>query len=215
MAVQRVAVGSGLTESELINFSGHLTAEEQAHHDDLMRLQYLDGRLEHVAKHCSEILGDANLPVEPGYFLFDHSGNWRPAEGQWGSDTYTSRVWSIARQRGHAPDSPVGFAAQMLDDIDRLNEQRASGNQDGALLTAFFLGVKWSASGIKEKHASKTRTGPRMESRDLAMARAFLEQRPSSRKSDTELKKGIGVQFGLGRSAAIEAVNRGLRNLSA
>ncbi len=50
--------------------------------------------------------------------------------------------------------------------------------------------------------------------RDIRMARSFLDKNPHPRFSESALKADIGRADGLGRSAAIEAINRGLKILS-
>ena len=51
--------------------------------------------------------------------------------------------------------------------------------------------------------------------RNVLVAREFLLCRPSARGSETALKAAVGRKFGLRRTAAIDAVNQGLRILSA
>jgi hypothetical protein len=50
--------------------------------------------------------------------------------------------------------------------------------------------------------------------RDRAMAEEFLRRCQASNKSDTALKEEIGRKAGLKRSAAVAAINRGVKKLS-
>lgn len=67
------------------------------------------------------------------------------------------------------------------------------------------------------KIRERPRGGREDPERDKRMAREFLRQRPPGsnpgKKSPTALKKEIGKAEGLKRSAAIEAVDRGLKLL--
>jgi hypothetical protein len=59
------------------------------------------------------------------------------------------------------------------------------------------------------------RGGRRNPGRDLEMAREFLATRGAviSKVSDTALKIRIGIAYCLKRSAAIDAIDRGLQNI--
>ena len=138
MPIQRTTAGTGLTETEVLRFSGPLTQEEQAEYDELTKLQFIDGRLDHIVERCGEILKAAGLPPVSGSYLYDSLGNWRLSDVLRAGDTWTDQVWSIARQRGHAPDSRIGYAAKMLDGVARIRRRRTAGDQDGALIDAFF-----------------------------------------------------------------------------
>jgi hypothetical protein len=56
------------------------------------------------------------------------------------------------------------------------------------------------------------RGGRKDEARDRRIWQEFKERRPNSRKSDTALTIEIGRKYGLGRSAAIEARERGKKS---
>lgn len=219
MAVIHKQVGSGLTATDVIRFQGELTPEEQAKLEELAELQNIDRRLEHIIRACAEVLAASALPVCSGHYIVGRDGQWRVSDRLRAGETYSSSVWIVARQAGFALDSKEGFAARMLDDVTKLKDERASGDHDEALMTAFFLGVKWSAAGIKTRHGSRSRPAEpvRMSARDMSMATEFKRRRAANTtRSDSALKADIGKEQvpPLKRSAAIDAVNRGLQLLS-
>jgi hypothetical protein len=65
--------------------------------------------------------------------------------------------------------------------------------------------------GRKIREAA-ARGGRRNPQRDRSMAIEYLKRRPLCRAtvSNSELKRRIGAEYGLKRSAAIEAIDRGL-----
>lgn len=70
--------------------------------------------------------------------------------------------------------------------------------------------IKNRAIGEKQREGAKRGGESRQDpKRDLKMWREFERRRPTSSKSDTALKVEIGRQNKLGRSAAIDACNRG------
>lgn len=62
---------------------------------------------------------------------------------------------------------------------------------------------------ISESVRRGLRRGGNKKADDVAIWREFQRRRPTSRKSDTALTEEIGHQYGLKRSAAIEARKRG------
>jgi len=214
MPVRKEPRGSGLTSSEVWIFEGTLSGEESAEQKRLQDLHTVEGRLAFLEQACAPVLEEGGLPTQCGNFLCDSDGNWEVAGALRAGWTYTLSPWTIAQRRGHKIDSKVGFAARMLDDIHFLRAARAKGNADRAIMMAFYLGHKVASSDIKGGHAEKTRTGPRNELRDIAMARQFQVRSATSRKSASALKTDIGREYGLSRSTAIQAIDRGLQLLS-
>jgi hypothetical protein len=68
------------------------------------------------------------------------------------------------------------------------------------------------AKSVAAGHRGGREPGETKE-RDIQMAREFQKRRSSSSRSDSALKADIGRKHELKRSAAIEAVNRGLKKL--
>ena len=79
---------------------------------------------------------------------------------------------------------------------------------------------------IEELSAEKQKQAPEehrrrraafLSDRDSQMAQEFLNKKsnPHSFRSDSALKEEIGKRHDLGRSASIEAINRGLKSLKA
>jgi hypothetical protein len=90
--------------------------------------------------------------------------------------------------------------------------------QLGELVERFDLAAEWQADALRGR-AARDNGGmggrPADVDRDIAMARAFQRgPTPGSRLSPTALKEEIGKAWGLKRSAAITAVDRGLKILS-
>jgi hypothetical protein len=69
-----------------------------------------------------------------------------------------------------------------------------------------------SRLGRKVREGAK-RGGRRAPDRDRRMAQEFLKRQPQSKMSATALKVNIGVEHGLRRRAAIDAVDRGLKKI--
>ena len=214
MPARKEPKGGGLTATDAWIFDGDLTSEEQAQRDHLIAIQTIEGRLSFLEEQCGKVLEPEHLPTRCGNFLCDAVGNWEVAGKPRAGLTYTMSPWTIAERCGYSFDSKVGFAARMLEDIHFIREARSKGNADRAMMLAFFLGHKVASAGIKGGHANKTRTGPRHEARNVAMAREFQLRSAASRKSDSALKADIGREYSLGRSRAIEAINNGLQILS-
>ncbi len=201
--------GSGLTESDVYHFDAELSPEDQQLFDQLTEEQTATGRLSAIEAACVDVLVAAGLPVGPG----------------WYERGFANEPWPVARHRGFAPDCREGFAAKMLGDIHWIRNALGAGDHERAMILMFFLGVKWSASGIKERHASKSRPAQphRKRARDVSLAQRFLKLKHengrsaiSAQKSDSALMETIGQEEepSLKRSAAIAAVKRGLQILS-
>jgi hypothetical protein len=218
MPVRREVVGSGLTRTESFVIEGELTRAEEAEAVALEAIHTVEGRLNAVERACADVLRTVGLPSSAGNYNCNLSGEWEVAHELRSGWTHTRSVWMIAKLRGFAADSRVGFAARMLEDICLVRERRAAGSEEGALMMMFYLGVKWSASGIKKRHASNSRPiePARTRERDKAMAQEFQARRAKARMSDTALMAEIGLKQTppLKRSSAIEAIKRGRQLLS-
>src|SRR5262249_23538444 len=67
------------------------------------------------------------------------------------------------------------------------------------------------AAASRERHMKKARQqklDPKYH-RDRQMVAKYLRMKPSWGGTDTELKAAIGKKYGLKKSAAVEAINRG------
>lgn len=215
MPVEKSSKGTGLTQTDHYQWGTGDWEDPEAKR--LTRLNTLEGRLQDIEAACAAILRAAELPSAIGWYTYTAAGDWRPM-GVGPPDEpaagFTSSIERIATLRRHKWDGPEGFAARMMDDLRDIRNHQAEGNSDDVALSAFFLGVKWAASGIKSRHSEKTRTGPTKEIRDTNLARIFLDRRGSTHLSPTALKVEIGAKEGLGRSQSIDAIDRGLRILS-
>jgi hypothetical protein len=111
--------------------------------------------------------------------------------------------------------------------LDHVTFCRRSGDVTGALLLILeadrhryhvmgLLGQKALTVGKKVTEGG-ARGGRRVPPvRDLAMARVYQAERSraGNARSDSAIKQAIGAKYGLGRSAAIAAIDRGLKKLS-
>lgn len=202
MALRKKSQGSGLTETEALVAEGNLSNAEQLLFDEATALHEVEGRLSAIERTCVALLEDRGLP----------SGPCRYPGG------FANEPWYALKAMGYAIDSPEGFAARMLTDVKDVRRYKAQGDGDRAIMHMFYLGAKWAASGIKERHGRKSRPvqPARKINRDVALAREFQRRRPHSRKSDSALMAEIGASLErpLSRSSAIAAVRRGLQILS-
>ena len=163
MAMRKETQGSGMTVTEALFFEGELSPEEELALEEVSKPHTADGRMEAIEEACAPVLAAAGLPAAPGNYECDEHGNWRhfgePEPQLRGQRFMCGDPWSIAKRRGIEPDSPVGFAARMIDAILWLRKSRAHGDNDRALMLMFYLGVEWAKSGIKEKHQATWDTG--------------------------------------------------------
>jgi hypothetical protein len=216
--IRRGTTGTGLTRKAVVSW------DEKADESDpeiasLLRCGTLSGLISELEQECFAITSGAGLPNAHGSYVFDQAGEWRDdRRSSRARLTVANEIWPLARARGHAPDSNVGFAARMLDDIVWLQRNRRVGDHDRAALFAFYLGVKRAERSVKQSHGNRSRPAEpaRKTKRDVELAREFLRRKQTTRQSDSALKAAIGSQQSppLRRSAAIAAVDRGLMILS-
>ena len=195
--------GGGLTETDVFHFDhDNMASEDAALFAEMVALGTPDGRLRAIELACVDVLAAAGLPTGFGVE----------------NGLVANEPWPILKRRGYAPDSREGFAAKMIGDIHWLRHCLAKGDHDRAMMFMFYLGVKWSASGIKERHANKSHpVGPRRgQARDVGLAQEFQRRSAGSGMSATALKADVGRRAvpPLRRSAAIDAIDRGLKILS-
>lgn len=108
--------------------------------------------------------------------------------------------------------------------IEALRKARESGDMDSAIAAALSLGLNLANSladlagiGLAVEDGAKRggrKPGSTAE-RDEGMAREFLKRRATATCTDTALKRSVGTDYGLSRTQAIEAINRGLKKVSA
>jgi hypothetical protein len=139
--------GTGITKREV--FSIHLDAGDPAENARLVREllrqtgRTAEQRLDEIHAGAAAILSKAELPVGPGLYAFDSSGNWhpvsRPNEGRrW--ESAAKIIAPIADAAGFACDSAQGYAARIVDCISAFREARAEGYWDDAFLSGIRLG---------------------------------------------------------------------------
>lgn len=134
----------------------------------------------------------------------------------------------VVKLHRYEDDSPEGYAAKILECVHYIRLGLKNGDIDQVGLFSFELGAcakeaamkfefepTWE-TGLKIKLAAR-RGGPKSglnNDRDRELAEKFLERQGKSGMSDSKIKADLGKVEGLSRSAAIDAVNRGLKLLS-
>ena len=158
MTIRRGTTGSGLTQKPTIGWD---EKADESHPEVAQHLEQgtLDGMIAATERACFAILRAAGLPGEHGSYLFNSKGEWR-ADGAWLSGwSVANTVEPIARAAGFAKDSPVGFAAAILDRIFWLRDNQRRGDHDRAALFAFYVGVLKAESRIKDDHEPTWESG--------------------------------------------------------
>lgn len=156
--IRRGTTGSGITEKSVISFN------DEADKSDpeiaaLIGEGTLDGLLASVERECFAIMESEGLPTYHGCYLFDGKGAWRPPSPPFGGAGIANEIWPIARARGHAPDSRVGYASRMLGDVVWLRRAREAGDHDRAALFHGYLMAKRAEQRIKVHQEPTWETG--------------------------------------------------------
>lgn len=147
--IKRGTTGSGITEKPVLSFDDEGDQADPEIAEGIGRSS-LEGWIAAVERECFAIMASEALPTYHGSYLFDAEGEWRnpgpPFRGR-----IANEIWPIAKARGHAPDSEVGFAARMLSDIVWLKRAQSKGDHDRASLFAGYLKAKEVERRIKRE----------------------------------------------------------------
>jgi len=156
--IRRSTTGTGITVKTVISFDEEAdqTNPEVA---QLIGEATLDGSLASVERECFAIMKAEGLPTYHGCYLHDAEGAWRVPSPPFGGARIVNEIWPIARARGHAPDSRVGFASRMLGDVVWLRRAREAGDHDRAALFHGYLMAKRAEQRIKVHHEPTWETG--------------------------------------------------------
>ena len=237
MKVTRTVIGTGITRRERTVMHPE-TAEDdlQAAFDsfalqDTGRDPFL-GNLDGYAAAAAAELRKRGLPSEEGAY-YKVAGGWKKHEGRTPAPGVAyHQLSSVMREEGFAHDTVPSYAAEILRLVQWLKTAVATGAATPAAIRwAFELGALLQESRFKFRYEKAIMTGAPVlagarrggrsknastAQRDIAMAHAYLKQRPLRRLSDTALKAEIGKaqEKPLGRSASINAIARGLQILS-
>jgi hypothetical protein len=209
--IKRGTIGTGITEKPTISFDSKadLADPEVA---AAVETGTLDGLLSAVERECFAVMRQEGLPTYHGCYLHDGKGNWRPP-GLPFEGFIANEIWPIAEGRGHSPDSPVGFAAQMLSDAVWIRRARERGDHDRAALLTGYLVAKMAERRIKGEHEATwesgkgTRAGARLGAEKRAAAfrpkheriRADFEERLSRTGDEQRAKNATARAFEISR----------------
>jgi len=239
MPVEKEIIGSGITARTQVRIVAPFEEEEiGALFGRVGRLTF-SSVLASAETVAAEILTAAGLPPRFGLYWRADAGPWTELQKGAPMEAWRSGhaidcqkgVWSIAKKGGHEPDSAVGYAAQVADRIGWIRHHLSKGATEKACLESLQLGGLVQEAQMKQRWEPAALTGQKVRhetpgankggrkrgetiSRDMRLAKEFQRKRLSSPLSDTALKQAIGKKDELGRSASVEAVNRGLKKLS-
>ena len=154
----RGTTGTSITEKPTIGFDSN----DDKHDPDIAAILEqgtLEGYLAAVTGECFAVMQAEGLPTYFGCYVFNIEGAWRESGPPFAGHTIANEIWPIARARGHAPDSPVGFAARILSDILWLRESQASGDHDRAALFHGYVMAKKVEQRIKTEREAMWQRG--------------------------------------------------------
>lgn len=156
--IRRGSIGSGLTRKPTIGW------DDKADETDpeiaaMIQESTLDGMVAAIEQESFAVMAEAGLPTYHGCFAYNREGEWHDSEAFGPGWTIANEIWPIARARGLAPDSPIGFAARMLGDIVWLRDNQARGDHDRAALFHGYLMTKKAERRLKAEHEAAWKTG--------------------------------------------------------
>lgn len=159
MTIRRGTTGSGITQKPTVGWNDKAD-ETEPEVAELIETATLDGMIAATERTCFGVLVEAGLPGQHGCYTFrNETGEWRE-EGPWLAGwSIANTVEPIARAAGFALDSPVGFAAAILDRIFWLRDNQRRGDHDRAALFAFYVGALKAESRIKVEHEPTWESG--------------------------------------------------------
>jgi hypothetical protein len=179
-----------------------------------------------VAKHSKLGKRSPQLPILP--FLYGDPGG--PAAKKLNRRHLDDALKVLAgdlMRRMQTCDEDEGLAAAELDVLIRRTRHAIErGATSEAALWALKLGVTIQLFEYEFNYGDTLKRGKRFDEallnaaerkgnsyrpRNIRMAREFRQRRPSWNKSATALMEDIGKRDGLGRSASVNAINKGLK----
>jgi hypothetical protein len=161
MTVRNYTVGDGMTEKPGMSFDG-VDDLELPEVKAAIETGTLDGLLRSLERECFEIMAEAGLPQAYGSFQYDVTGNWTEIDiktlgrGGW---RIANEHSPIAKARGFADHSLVGFASARLGNLRALRLARQRGDHDYAIQMGFYLGVQQAELRLKRDHEKAWRSG--------------------------------------------------------
>lgn len=213
MSLRKVRRGSGITEREEIDLHNVWSDEDV---EELMALRRTTSdSFEDVHGHPLEV--DAlQVLADAGMVYFR------------GGLKIGDRIAVMGRD--YEEDGPIDYARRVLVCLTSIRDAMKRAHVEQIASGAFLLGMiakeaeikfRWERDALRGKASVEAgRRGGKMKGnrnrqRNIDMAREFRKQRQAgSRRSDSDLKEKIGEAYGIRRSAAIAAINEGLKFLS-
>jgi hypothetical protein len=151
-------MGTGLTQKPTVSFDSE-TDESDPEIAALIETATLDGLISSIEQKCFAVMSAAEMPTYHGWYQLFKGGSWRAPKPPFGGTTMTRDLWSIAKARGHQPDSEIGFAARILSDITWLREHQRAGDHDRAALFHGYIMTKMAEQRIKVAQERTWETG--------------------------------------------------------
>jgi hypothetical protein len=141
-------MGTGLTQKPTVSFDSE-TDESDPEIAALIETATLDGLISSIEQKCFAVMSAAEMPTYHGWYQLFKGGSWRAPKPPFGGTTMTRDLWSIAKARGHQPDSEIGFAARILSDITWLREHLGALRDDHNKDRHDIRAAEWSTWNSK------------------------------------------------------------------
>ena len=201
MAVQRILRGNGITQRAQLALAGPYPDWR-----DALRAAHaasdFNAFLEEIESEAQSIIDAAELTAKgdgPAVDVPDDS-----------PEDYALRVLRYvelirgAKRRGKSADLEI-LQLGRLDNEIKMKQ---------AFERPALIGLKLCDSGRSGGETSAILERRKKSFQRYCTRTGILERRPNSRQSNTALMTEIGAKFGLGRSSSVEAIKRGLKELS-
>lgn len=212
MPIEKIRRGSGITERDELILTGEVDDADIA---ELQRMldaqdQTFEGlKIRPLEEKSEQVLSAAGM-------TFHRTGGLKI------DDRFA------ATGTDYQDDSEIDYARRFLSLIRSIRDATARTNIEQVATWAFDLGALMREAEIKFEWEPAAMTGKRVrdggarggpppgrtKQRDSELAQKYLRRQKESGLSATALKAKIGKDSGLGRSASIEAIDRGLKILS-
>ncbi len=153
----RRPIGTGMTKRGTVTFDWDNPADVEVQVEaaiDAFEQSSFERLSRRIMDHARAILAAAGLPTDVnGVYALAEDRSWTQVEKIPRSRARKQRPLSLPQLvvlRGHASDSPEGYAVSLLFLINRANRLAAAGAIDEAMATAFTAGQQINEAAMKE-----------------------------------------------------------------